>query len=370
LGAFLFLGVCTAIILYLYDSDIRSYIKAWEKISEGQVSHDKSSHPLISVLVPFRNEKLHLPGLISQLKIQDYPRYEVILINDHSQDQPEECLDSHLSSKVRMVVNSGEGKKEALETGLSFAKGELILFTDADTQHRADWISTMRQYLHSSERSMVTGPVLGRAGRGIFSKYFYLDMIGLMVITASAIKGRLHPMANGANMMVRRAHLPQKDPFQKMDSPSGDDLFLASLAFQDDQLDFCLKKEAVVTTKGPGGLNALIRQRHRWASKNSKIKSPQMERTLKHYSALYLLLGGLLAYALLAPFWGILLFAVAYILKSRSDLALIRKGCEWLDQKISFKDILQVQWINILVHWGAGIRMALGQPIIWKKRSY
>ena len=370
MGAFFFLGICTIIILYLYDKDVQTYITAWQSLKTDQTEKVRSPYPEVTVLVPFRNERLHLPGLISQLKTQDYPNFEVILIDDHSDDEPAEWLDHHLSPGIRWIANTGHGKKEALETGLLEAKGDLILFTDADTQHGRKWISTMSQSLLASQKSMTTGPVLGREGKGIISKYFYLDLIGLMVITASAIKGRLHPMANGANMVMKRHHLPESDPFNKVASPSGDDLFLATNAFGQDDLDFCLDHNAIVTTKGPPGLSGLIRQRHRWASKNDKVKSPKMKRILKHFSALYLLLGGLLVYAIMVPSWGLPLLMIAYIQKSRSDLSLIKKGAQWLDKDVRLIDILQVQWINLLVHWGAGIRMALGQPIIWKKRSY
>lgn len=92
----------------------------------------------ISVIIPFHNEKENLPILIPDLKEKLRKlgiEYEIILVDDGSLDDYHEGVASLIGQQVRLIVlNRQMGKGRALTEGLTDAKGNLIVFMDADLQ--------------------------------------------------------------------------------------------------------------------------------------------------------------------------------------------------------------------------------------------
>jgi chlorobactene glucosyltransferase len=101
--------------------------------------------PLVSVVVPARDEERIIQVCVESLLAQDYPQYEVIVVDDGSRDATPRLLAQiqrqHPLGKRLRVVRLDElppgwaGKPHALHAGASQARGEWLLFTDADTVH-------------------------------------------------------------------------------------------------------------------------------------------------------------------------------------------------------------------------------------------
>jgi chlorobactene glucosyltransferase len=103
-----------------------------------------ASWPLVSIIVPARNEERNLPALLPSLLTQTYPadRYEVIVVDDQSTDGTPGILAEAAGRDPRLRVISGaplpagwKGKPHAMAQGAAVARGEWLLFTDADTVH-------------------------------------------------------------------------------------------------------------------------------------------------------------------------------------------------------------------------------------------
>lgn len=97
--------------------------------------------PLVSVVVPFRDEEANLPTLLESLNQQDYPNIEVILADDQSTDSSRKIAENFAKGfpKTRVVSVKARpagwvGKTWACEEGFRAATGEWILFTDADVR--------------------------------------------------------------------------------------------------------------------------------------------------------------------------------------------------------------------------------------------
>lgn len=110
----------------------------------------ETGSPLVSVLVPARNEENNIKRCITSLLHQDYDNYELIVLNDGSTDRTGKILDMLLRSDGGALLRIIEGK--ALPPGWhgkawacdqlgKAARGELFLFTDADTYHSSDSLS-------------------------------------------------------------------------------------------------------------------------------------------------------------------------------------------------------------------------------------
>ncbi len=98
--------------------------------------------PFISILVPARNEELNIRAILTSLLEQDYPNFEVIVLNDNSEDKTGEIVSEIKQSYPQLKVISGlplesgwTGKCFACNQLFEASKGEFILFTDADTVH-------------------------------------------------------------------------------------------------------------------------------------------------------------------------------------------------------------------------------------------
>lgn len=103
--------------------------------------------PRVSVLVPARNEERNIEACVSSLLEQEYPDFEVIVLDDHSTDQTFSILsrlageDRHLQIiEGRPLPDGWLGKHWACHQLDRVATGELILFVDADTRHTTDML--------------------------------------------------------------------------------------------------------------------------------------------------------------------------------------------------------------------------------------
>jgi len=101
-------------------------------------------YPAISVIVPARNEERNIHRCIEALLVQDYPNFEVIVVDDRSTDATPQLLEGLLHSPANSqgrlhLLRGGElppdwaGKPHALTQGAAAASGEWLCFVDADT---------------------------------------------------------------------------------------------------------------------------------------------------------------------------------------------------------------------------------------------
>ena len=119
-------------------------IKNSPKLIE-QRSQPLNAPPKVSIILPAKNEQSHIKKCIESLLNQDYPNYELILINDASEDKTLEIMKqfSEKEDKVKLINldNKPEGwvgKNWACFNGYLQSSGEILLFIDADTLHRKD----------------------------------------------------------------------------------------------------------------------------------------------------------------------------------------------------------------------------------------
>jgi chlorobactene glucosyltransferase len=116
--------------------------------------------PLISVIVPAHNEQAEIKQCLESVFQQDYPRCEVILVNDRSTDETAAIANSLAAGRSNFTVISLDklpagwtGKCHALDVGVRHASGEWFAFLDADSSlHR----SALRQCYAQALRSRVS----------------------------------------------------------------------------------------------------------------------------------------------------------------------------------------------------------------------
>lgn len=98
--------------------------------------------PLISVLIPARNEEENIETCLKSLQRQDYPNFEIIVLDDNSTDRTAELVEGMAAKDERIRLIKGEplpegwaGKPFACYQLAEKARGSWLLFIDADTTH-------------------------------------------------------------------------------------------------------------------------------------------------------------------------------------------------------------------------------------------
>jgi chlorobactene glucosyltransferase len=126
------------------------------------------STPLVSVIVPARDEALSIAVCLGSLTASRYPAFEVVVVDDGSGDGTGDIargISLENARRVRVVEGSPlpggwVGKPWACAQGARLADGELLLFTDADTVHGPDLLGRAVAALQRDEADVIT--VAGR----------------------------------------------------------------------------------------------------------------------------------------------------------------------------------------------------------------
>lgn len=118
--------------------------------------HEK--FPFITIIIPVRNEENNIGTLLASLKKIDYPNFEIIVSDDSSTDRTV-AISNHFN--VQVLLNETKppgwiGKSWACWQAAQVARGEYILFTDADTSHKSDSLVRAIAFLQSTNSSLIS----------------------------------------------------------------------------------------------------------------------------------------------------------------------------------------------------------------------
>ncbi len=232
----------------------------------------------LSIIVPFRNEALYLREMVRDLLAQDLSTpFEVIFVNDASTDGSYDLLQDLTAShaSIRVIRAKGEGKKDALRTGIDQAGGELIVTADADVHLPSGWLSGILKYYQATGKRMILMPVLPFAPRGLWQGCFALDQLSLQGVTAGSAGLGTPIMASAASLAFEKSLFLEVGGYEGLPAlASGDDVFLlhrvkkrfpASIGYWED-------RNNLVRTPLPGNLSVFLEQRARWGGKAIRYK--------------------------------------------------------------------------------------------------
>lgn len=190
------------------------------------------SSPLISIIIPAKNEENNILSCLNALAQQTYPhsKIEIILVNDRSTDQT--VVQAQLSPLSNLKIITVEQqthicpKKNAIHQGILASAGEIILTTDADCHPEPDWVNTTIQCFTPS-----VGMVLGYAPLLTTATHAtpLLSLQSLVVAALSAGSAGIgFPMTcTGRNLAYRRKTYDAVNGFEGIGHIiGGDDVYL------------------------------------------------------------------------------------------------------------------------------------------------
>lgn len=362
------------ILIFLsYLIAVFGLITGWIKV-QAQPITGVIEEKFISVVIPFRNEEGMIGQLIRELQEQEYPRdkFEVILVNDHSEDNSVSVINEALRGPVsaRLLNNAGEGKKAALTKGIRQATGTIIVTTDADCRVKPGWIRSINNSFSDDAIKMTFGAVRLQTDHTLFSKMQALEFLSLVGSGASTAAFGVPTLCNGANLAFTKDVFRETDGYAGNEHiASGDDEFLMRKveAKYPNGIRFNNNPESVVTTYPQKTLRNFLTQRIRWAGKwkyhdgtNSKLLAVYV--FLFHFSVMTLPLFVILDDISLYLMLGLL------VAKAGVEFFYLRQVSSWLSvpwHNLSFF-LLQVLYPLYVV--GVAMTSLVKKPV-WKGRA-
>lgn len=329
----IFFSIGTLPVLF-YTYVILRVRKAWLKQTYSE--NNSTELPFISIIIPFRNEKKSLPQLITRIGEQNYPkhRFEVIAIDDHSTDETHQIVlkQTEKWDNINLIFNHSTGKKEALKSGITKAKGDIITTIDADCLPTKNWLRAIAVKYTNSKSDMLIGPVKMIPEDSMFSRFQSLDFMAMQMVGAGAAISGSPVYCSGANLTFK------KEAWQKaqinlsgQEYASGDDVFLLH-SFKKMRLSISFIKDnnAMVSTRPEISLKGFMKQRMRWGGKSKSYsdKNTIVLALLVMFTNLYLLFSFIssIIFPPLTPF-----FLVPFVIKALTDFQLLRSGKDFFD---------------------------------------
>jgi chlorobactene glucosyltransferase len=173
------------------------------------------AQPQVSVLVPARNESATIAPCVTSLLHQDYPNFDIVILDDASTDDTSAQLDRLAGASPRLkVIQSAEtppdgwnGKSYACSRLANHATGQWLLFTDADTSHTPQSVACGIAMAHALDVDLLSAFPFQRTTTWSESILvsFILDFLPLIGINLKAMwRGDSRRVAaNGQYLLVR-----------------------------------------------------------------------------------------------------------------------------------------------------------------------
>ena len=265
----------------------------------------------------------------------------------------------------RLDHNSSR-KTRALEYGISQARGEIILTTDADCVASPRWVASMAGAF-DEKTAMVVGPVVEQPGNSLLSRISQIEFLGI-VTTAGGLIGNREPIiCNGANLAFRNSAFEKAGGYGHKNNSVDDEVLMQRIAYRRLGAErFCSAHSAVIQTKPVETASEFWHQRIRWAAKRGTYESKRIFATLLAIYLSFLAFFAAIVMVMTVPdfalFGGMLLAA-----KLIAEYQVLFTGATLFGQQLSFPVFLIAELIHIPYVVLAG---AAGQflPKHWKGR--
>jgi chlorobactene glucosyltransferase len=204
----------------------------------GSVTADNS--PLVSVLVPARNEARCVEACVESLCQQRYPNLEVIVLDDGSSDATPDILRRLQVKHSNLTVVEGKplpegwvGKPWACHQLSELAQGEYLLFTDADTIHSPHSVDASVQLLHDQKLDFFS--LIPLEEMGTFGEHVVIPMVHVLFFSylPSPLLHRSQKTtaaaANGQFMFFKATSYDSIDGHRSVRNALVEDVYLAKV---------------------------------------------------------------------------------------------------------------------------------------------
>jgi cellulose synthase/poly-beta-1,6-N-acetylglucosamine synthase-like glycosyltransferase/peptidoglycan/xylan/chitin deacetylase (PgdA/CDA1 family) len=216
----------------------------------------------VSVVVPAYNEAANIAATVRSLAANDYPRVEVIVVDDGSSDDTA-AIAAHLRlPNVRIIRQVNAGKPAALNAGVLHARHELLVFVDADTVLEPRAIGTLVQPFADPDVGGVSGNTKVANRRGFLGRWQHLEYVtGFNLDRRMFEVAECMPTVPGAIGAFRRSAFADVGGVSAATLAEDTDFTMAVIRAG---WRVVYEESALAWTEVPASVRQLWHQRYRW----------------------------------------------------------------------------------------------------------
>jgi len=229
-------NILVIVASYFFILSLANHYEMW-RFTHGPEIFDGS---LVSVLIPARNEEKNIERCLNSLRNQLYKNYEILVLNDNSTDRTGKILERIAAEDERVRVFTGNplpgdwyGKPYALHQLSANAKGEILLFTDADTIHHPasiSWAVTNMQKLRADMISGYIGQVFLKFGEIItVPLMFFLTGFVIPLFLNRLVRSNLFSAAIGQYIVIKHEVFNAIGGCQEFKKKTSEDIYMSRL---------------------------------------------------------------------------------------------------------------------------------------------
>jgi len=226
-----------------------------------------SQEPLVSIVIPARNEARVIERTIRALLVQDYSALEVIVVDDRSTDDTAAIARSIADPRL-MVIDGEEppsgwlGKPWALHQGSGLARGELLLFVDADLVYAPGALRAAVAELEATGVAMITlfprFEMRGFAEQALMPMlpFTALSVMPVWLSNRSTIVGLA--LGGGSGNLIRRSAFDMTRRFEPLNRAVVDDIALARMVRRNGLRTCVVRADELISVRMYHGAREII----------------------------------------------------------------------------------------------------------------
>ena len=176
--------------------------------------------PTVSVIVCTHNGAGTLEQTLGALMALDYPGYEVVVVDDGSNDESARIAERH---GARVISTENRGLSAARNTGMETARGDIVAYIDDDAWPEPDWLTHLVHILRSTGSGAAGGPNIPPPGDGLIARAVSHAPGGPTHVLLSDREAEHLP---GCNFAAWRSSLEEIEGFDTQFRVAGDDVDL------------------------------------------------------------------------------------------------------------------------------------------------
>jgi glycosyltransferase involved in cell wall biosynthesis len=111
----------------------------------------KKEDPYFSIIIPTKNRPKLLERAIASVLAQEFEDFEIVVVDDHSENEPGSIIDSFSDKRIRLIQNQGKERSAARNAGIEFARGQYICFLDDDDEYESDYLADFYIFYQDSK---------------------------------------------------------------------------------------------------------------------------------------------------------------------------------------------------------------------------
>ncbi len=338
----------SAIMLYVFFGLlIIQLVYYWVMFGKLAFYKPKASEvftPPVSVVVCAHNEFQNIQEFIPKLLEQDYPNYEVVLVNDSSDDDTEFLLiDIKIQYPHFRVVKTDRsvtfmrGKKFPLSVGIKMAMNPIIILSDADCYPNSNqWIRQMVNGYQKKESEFVLGYGKYESRKGMLNKLIRFDTVHTATqYFSAAIAGRPY-MGVGRNLSYTKdVFIRNKGLVSQYNIPYGDDDLFVNKHARKKNTSIIITPDSFTVSLPPESYKSWFKQKKRHIAAGSLYRFSSKIRTGLYASSAFFfyLLFAIALYLFRNDYFWLAVITSVFLVRMLTQLIIYRKVLTKLQEK-------------------------------------